>query len=108
MVQSLIETLGIAHGIAAAIAAVTYFAVWKRSRFWLPRYVHFLAAVGLLIGFGIVATTSPDAPVARWGIAGQLFALLVCPALVYLFFVFYGGQAAALDSRDRVKREEAP
>lgn len=102
--HGVIESVGIAHGIAAVVAAAVYFTAWKRSGFWLPSYVHLLAAVGLLIGVGIVATTPPEAPVARWGIPGQLFALLVCPAMVYFFFVFYGGQAAALDARDR----EAP
>ena len=34
-----------------------------------------------------------------------MFALLVCPALVYFFFVFYGGQAAAVPT---VRRYEIP
>ena len=101
MIRELVHSFGLAHGVAAVIAGAIHFSLWRRSGFWLPGYVHGLAVAGLLIGCGIVATIPPDAPVARWGVPGQVFALLVCPALVYFFFVFHGGQAAALGHRDR-------
>ena len=103
----MIESTGVILGTAGIFLAILYFAVWKRSGFWLPTYVHVLAAVGLLIGVWIVATTSPDAPIASWGIGGTLFELFICPALVYFFFVFYGGQTAALARRRQPKDPDA-
>jgi hypothetical protein len=107
-VQSLIEFVGTVHVIVAFVAAAVYFLAWRRSGFWLPAYVHVLAGIGLLIGVGIVATTGADAPVVHWGIAGQLFLLLVCPVLVYFCFVFYGGQVVALDARDSRAHASGP
>jgi hypothetical protein len=99
MLRQMLQALSLAHGIAALLVAGAHFALWRRSGFWLPRYVHVLGLLGLLAGFGIVSTIPPEAPILRWGVAGQLFALLICPAFVYLTFIFFGGQAAALAHR---------
>jgi hypothetical protein len=33
-----------------ALSAVGFFIFWARTRFWLPKYAHILAAIGLLVG----------------------------------------------------------
>ena len=73
------------------LTAIGYFIRWARTRFWLPKYVHVLAVLSALVGawsVWISPETSRD-PV------GNLWVVLIFPAMVYLFFVFYGGQAAS-------------
>ena len=87
------------HGALLALSAIGFFIFWSRTRFWLPKYVHFLAAIGLVVGIWCVVNISDEAPIKNEGpIAKFLFALVV-PGMVYFFFVFYGGQRAALKCR---------
>lgn len=90
------------HGVLLAIAAIGFFRFWARTRFWLPRYVHYLAAFALALGLLLVSMAAPDAPINRdpWGGPKKTAMVLVFPALVYFFFVFFGGQAAAYDGID--------
>ena len=64
--QGILHFIGVAHVTAACIAGAVHFVLWKRSGFYLPRYVHFLAICALLVGFWLNAGITPDAPVARW------------------------------------------
>ena len=83
------------HALLAILAAIGcfHFAVW--TRFWLPRYVHYLGGVALALGLTCVALTPPDTPItsgwvglahaspprARLSCAGLwLFCLLRWPA----------------------------
>ena len=87
------------HRLLLVIAALGYFAYWTRTHFWMPRYAHVLAGGSLLIGIAVLVVTPADAPVHHeplgWVKKGAMVA--VFPALVYLFFIFYGGQRAAFE-----------
>ena len=85
------------HLLLGVAAAVAYFRYWGRTRFWVPRYVHYLAAVALIVGIFAVSTASPDAPMnqGKWRDLKRGLIALSVPALVYGFFVFYGGQRVA-------------
>ncbi len=81
------------------LAAIGFFMFWARTRFWLPRYVHFLAAIGLAVSLWGLTTTPDDAPINQQGPIAKLLLALALPAMVYFFFVFYGGQRAAFERR---------
>ena len=83
------------HGALLALAAVGFFRFWGRTRFWLPKYVHVLAGFGLAIGLWGLYSAPADAPISKQGPLGQLLLALALPAMVYFFFVFYGGQREA-------------
>jgi hypothetical protein len=69
--------------VFAVVAAVGLVRVVKR-RGALPRYVHVLAVVGVLLGLAI-AFMSNDVGTLR-----RIVTVVVMPALVYLGFGFYG------------------
>ena len=87
------------HGVLLALSAVGFFIFWARTRFWLPKYAHVLAAIGLVVGVWCVSSVPDDAPVNKYGPTGKLLLALAVPTIVYFFFVFYGGQRAAFKSR---------
>jgi hypothetical protein len=88
------------HIVIAVLGAIGFFVYWRRTRFWLPRYVHYLAAVALVVSLLLMPYTEPDAPVnqGEWIWFKNLLLVLSLPALVYFFFVFYGGQRAAYEN----------
>ena|SRR5581483_10254335 len=97
-----LQAFQIFHGVAAVVAALGFFSLWKRSKFWLPTYVHVMAAISLVLGIGFVWLVStaprlpdPSGPSPRTQHFAQLLLPLIFPALVYFFFIFYGGQQAA-------------
>jgi hypothetical protein len=83
------------------LTATGAFAFLVRTRFWFPRYIHWLAAIALAIGFGMLAIIPPDAPVNQGNWVGfkQGMVVLLFPAIVYGAFVLYGGQRAAYETR---------
>src|SRR5262245_41632742 len=105
MLPDLIKFVHVVHGFELALAAIGFFALWYRTRFWLPSYVHWLAALGVAVGIGLVFLIPDHAPARKLGVLGSSFLIAVCPALVDTVFIFYGGQAAAyqrdvLNARD--------
>ncbi len=93
---------GEAFGILWFVS-LTDFLLWRKYRFWVPRYVHLLALVSFLlicwlnwlwIQAGGVLTVR------------RVIIILFFPAIVYFFFVGYGGVKAALGGR-RVARPDA-
>jgi peptidoglycan/LPS O-acetylase OafA/YrhL len=98
----MVDWLGAAyvlHVLLVVLGAIGFFRYWGRTRFWLPRYVHVLAAIGLAVGLACVAFMPPSAPIGKGQWAGLKKTLLVVslPAVVYIFFVAYGGQRAAYE-----------
>jgi hypothetical protein len=91
------DTLYAIHVLVAVAAAWGFFRYWHRTKFWLPRYIHYLAAIALAVGIYMETIVPPDAPInqGEWRELKRALSVLVFPALVYLFFVFYGGQQAA-------------
>lgn len=85
------------HFLLAFIAAFGFFRFWAKTRFWLPRYVHYLALAAWLISIWVLSTTPSNAPINRgnWRGVKHAVGLFALPATVYFFFVFYGGQREA-------------
>ena len=87
------------HVVLTILAAIGFFHFAIRTRFWFPRHVHCLAGLALALGLTCLALMPPDAPINQGG-GGWLqkvLLVLVFPALVYFFFVFYGGQRVAYE-----------
>jgi uncharacterized membrane protein YoaK (UPF0700 family) len=64
-------------------------ALWWRSRFWAPMYIHLLAALSTLIASLLVwmAWVVDDPLKGR-----VVWMVVIFPAFVYLTFGFYGGK----------------
>jgi hypothetical protein len=67
----------------------------SRGRHSNPRIAAYRAAVGLWC----VANISEGAAINKKGPIAKSLLMLVVPAMVYLFFVFYGGQTTAFKRR---------
>jgi len=85
------------HAVLTVLAAIGFFHFWIRTRFWFPRYVHWLGGFALALGLACLAILPPDATINQggWGGLKKAAFVLVFPGVVYFFFVFYGGQHAA-------------
>ena len=79
------------HAVLLIVAAVGASRFAIRTRFWLPRYVHVLAAFALLLGFACLALLPPDAPIHRsdWGGLKKALIALIFPGLVYAASCFW-------------------
>jgi endogenous inhibitor of DNA gyrase (YacG/DUF329 family) len=99
MLLDIFNNFHIIHGILLVIAALGFFLFWARTRFWLPKYAHILAIIALALGAWMTATVSDSAPISKQGPLAKILLALALPAMVYFFFVFYGGQRAAYESR---------
>lgn len=95
------------HGVILVISAVAFFIFWARTRFWLPKYAHILAAIGLAVGAWCVSNVPEDAPIRKEGPTAEVLWALALPAMVYFFFVFYGGQRAAFRRKPKNAAEIA-
>jgi len=93
--KHIVSSLYLVHAALLAVAAFGFFKFWKRTRFWLPRYIHVLAGIAFLIMFWAMSMAPADAPVNRWGVISRFFFSLALPAIVYFFFIVYGGQHVA-------------
>jgi len=85
------------EGIFLAFAAVGFLRFWIRTRFWLPKYVHVLAGVGLIVGAWSVWASPVDAPIRKDGPIARVLLALALPAIIYFYFVLHGGQHAAFN-----------
>lgn len=84
--------------VLASLAAVGFLI---RTRFWFPKYVHWLAVGALGVGLSMVTIIPADAPINRgeWVAFKKTLSVFLFPVIVYAAFVFYGGQRAAYDAR---------
>ncbi len=96
-----LNAAGLIHGIVLTLAAIGFFWFWIRTRFWLPKYVHWMAAGAMFIGLGLLWLVDADAAITRgqWAWLKEALLVLMFPAIVYVAFVFYGGQHAAYEAR---------
>ena len=78
---------------------VVFSIFWARTRFWLPTYVHVLAAIGLILGVWCVFGTPNDSSLNQHGPVLSFLSVLIFPGMVYFFFLAYGGQQAAYRSK---------
>src|SRR5438270_128346 len=60
-----IKAAQIVHAVVLAVAAIGALRFAIRTRFWLPRYVHYLAAFALVLGLASLTLPPPDAPIHR-------------------------------------------
>ena len=95
MLGHLFKGLQLLHVVIFVLGAGGFLIFWVRTRFWLPKYAHILAAIGLVVGVLCVVGAPDDAPIKKQGALAQVLLALALPAIVYVFFVFYGGQKAA-------------
>jgi len=85
------------EGILLILGAVGFLTFWIRSRFWLPKYIHVLAAIGLIVGVLSVWASPSDAPIKRHGLIACVLLALVLPAMIYAYFILHGGQRVAFN-----------
>jgi hypothetical protein len=95
------------HAALLILSAIGFFIFWVRTRFWLPKYAHILGLIGLLVGVWCVSKTPEDAPINKAGPIGKFLLAIAVPAMVYFFFVFYGGQRAAIKHKAKTAKDIA-
>ena len=109
ILSSAIDFLFVALAVVSLLAGFAAIVRWVRRGFWVPRYVHGLAigafVAGILLGYQVLADGSPKAD-TTFGVLVALFLVLVLPALIYFFFVFYGGADAANERRSQPRDDE--
>jgi hypothetical protein len=80
------------------LISLTNFLLWRRYKYWVPRYVHAVAVLALLVICWLNWL---------WVQAGgeittrRVLMILTFPAIVYFFFIGAGGVKAALTARSR-------
>jgi hypothetical protein len=99
MLWEMFQGLHFLHVLYLIAVASGFYLFWARTRFWLPTYAHVLAGIALVLSIWMMATISDDAPVSKQGPVAKVLLTLALPTMVYFFFVFYGGQHAAYESR---------
>jgi len=87
------------HAFLLVLAAIGAFRFAIGTRFWFPRYIHYLAAFASVLGLTCLTFIPADAPInqSEWGGLKKGLLVLVFPGLVYFFFVFHGGQRVAYE-----------
>lgn len=105
LVASLGDTIGNSYDALDCLGALAFgvadLLLWRKYGFWVPRYVHALAAaaLGLILWLNWMWLRAGGELTVRRGIIIVLF-----PLLVYFIFVSYGGVQAAAGERDRRDR----
>ncbi len=107
MIESILKIVEGLHGLIIIISALGFFLFWFRTRLWLPRYVHIMAILSFLLGLGMLHMVPSDAPIYKdAGWFALPFIILLFPAMVYFFFIFYGGQSAAYENNKSIDKIE--
>jgi hypothetical protein len=101
MWRRLFEGFNLIHAVLLGLAAVASFRFWIRTRFRFPRYIHVLAAIGFAISIWVAYSIPADAPAGKAGLAGRILVALALPAIIYFFFIVYGGPRAAFYSSSK-------
>ena len=85
------------EGVLFILGAVGCLTFWARNRFWLPKYIHVLAAIGLIVGALSVWASPADAPIKQHGLIACVLLALALPAMIYAYFILHGGQHVAFN-----------
>jgi len=101
MWKHLFDGFRLIHGIRLVLAAAASFRFWARIRFWFPGYIHVLAVIGLAVSVWALSAMPTDAPANKEGPVVRLLIALALPAIIYLFFIVYGGPRATFYSSFR-------
>jgi hypothetical protein len=91
------------HAVIFAVLAIFHIWIWVRRGFWVPRYVHVLAAIAFLLGLA-TAWSLQQQGLGKSAATGFLMVLMF-PAIVYVVFVLYGGVMAAPTAASQKKSE---
>jgi hypothetical protein len=75
--------------ISGAVGCLTFCA---RTHFWLPKHIHVLAAIDLIVGALSVWASPADAPIKQHGLIACVLLALALPAMIYAYFILHGGQ----------------
>ena len=72
-----------------------------RTRFWFPRYLHWMAGIASAIGLAMLRVVPEDAPLnsGEWRLLKLGLMVIAFPGLIYGTFILYGGPRAAYESR---------
>ena len=95
MWKQLFQGFNLIHGVLLILAAGASFRFWARTRFWFPRYIHVLAGIGFAVSVWVMSAMPADAPANKDGPVARLLVVLALPAIIYFFFIVYGGPRAA-------------
>jgi hypothetical protein len=95
MGETLRNGLSILAGVLLIFSAIRSLPFWMRTRFWFPKYVHVMAAIGAAVMLLCLAGTPDDAPVSKDGPLAKLLFVSSLPAIIYFIFLLYGGQRSA-------------
>jgi uncharacterized membrane protein len=92
-IKDLLKQFHLIHGVLIIIAGVFNLWFWSRRRFWVPKYVHIVAAISLVIAillgwmaFPLDQTSNPQRAIGIW-----IFITILFPTVVHFVFVFLGG-----------------
>jgi len=85
------------EGVLFILGAVGCLTFWARTRFWLPKYIHVLAAIGLIVGALSVWASPADAPIKQHGLIACVLLALALPAMIYAYFILHGVQHVAFN-----------
>ena len=97
MSKDVLGVFQLLEGILLITGAVGFLMFWVRTRFWLPKYIHVLAAIGLIVGVLSVWASPADAPIKQHGLISCVLLALSLPAMIYAYFILHGGQRAAFN-----------
>lgn len=98
MWKRLFQGFSLIHGILLVLAAGASFRFWARTRYRFPKYIHVLAAIGFTVSIWAISAMPADAPANKYGPVGRLLIALALPAIIYVFFIVYGGPRASFYS----------
>jgi hypothetical protein len=73
------------EALLVIVGAFGFMKFWVRTRFWLPKYIHVLAAIGLIVGVLSVWASPADAPIKQQGSIPCVLLALVLPVIIVSF-----------------------
>jgi hypothetical protein len=72
MLGQLFKGFQLLHFVLLVLSATGFFIFWARTRFWLPKYAHILAAIGLVVGVWCASSAPKERTSAVTGLFKNL------------------------------------